>query len=433
VTVVVALVTVVAALVTVVVVADDDDATAKLKALVGVADGAVDDAVAVAEANVGVEAADEANEKAGVLAEEPPAPLAFENNEGAGAACEVAKVKPVEGVVGVADALLGNEKAEPEEAENREGVVFAAVAVAAEPNDVVAVVVAGGAEMPNDGAVVAAAAGDEAVAELKSDADVVDPNSDETVAAPNPGAGEEAGVETVLDAAAPELSEKANAGVEAAAVVAVEPDAGVPKPMAAPEKRLGVDAAEEEAAPNGLGVVPAAEVVPNRLGVVAEGELAPNKPGVVAADEDIPNRLGVVAAAEVAPNRLGVVAAVEGAPNGLGVVVAEPVEDAPKWRLEELAAGAAAPNKLEVVPAVEAGFAPKRDGADAPEEDCPSEKPVDPKPKGDGEEAVVEADAAADGTPNREEPKAGAEEAAADEAPNGEEPKAGAGEDAAAG
>lgn len=46
---------------------------------------------------------------------------------------------------------------------------------------------------------------------------------------------------------------------------------------------------------------------------------------------------------------------------------------------------------------------------------------------------MVEADEAADGTPNREEPKAGAEEAAADEAPNGEEPKAGAGEDAAAG
>jgi hypothetical protein len=270
--------------VTLVVAADDDDgATAKLKP---VADGAVDDPVAEAEAeaNVGVEAADEANENAGVVAEELAAPLAFENNEGAEAACEVAKEKPVEGVdagvAGVADVLFGNEKAEPEEAENREGVVFVAVGVAVEPNDEVAAVVAGEAEMPNDGAVVAAAAGDEAAAELKSGAEAVDPNSDEPVAAPNPRDGEEAGVEAVLDAAAPELSEKANAGVEAAAVVAVEPDAGVPKPkpVAAPEKRLGVDAAEEEAAPNGLGVVPAAEVIPNKPGVVAAEEVAPNKP-----------------------------------------------------------------------------------------------------------------------------------------------------------
>lgn len=419
---------VVVALVTVVVVAAADGATAKLKPLavaeVAVADGAVDDTVA--EANGGVEADDEANEKAGVLAEELPALLALENNEGAEAACEEAKEKPVEGVdAGVAEVagvlLLGNEKAEPVEAENREGVVFAAVVEAAEPGDEVAAV-AGETEMPNDGAVVAEAAGDEAVAELKSGAEVVDPNSDEPVAAPKLRAGEDAGVEVeaVLDAAAPELSEKANVGVEAAAVAAVEPDAGVPnpKPVAEPEKRLGVDAAEEAAAPN-------------RFGVVAAVEVAPNKPGVVAGGEVAPNRLGVDPAAGVAPNGLGVVATVEGAPNGLGVVVAEPVVDTPKG-LEELAAAEAAPNKLGVAPAEEAGFAPKRDGADAAE-DCPNEKPVDPKLKGDGEEAVLEADAAADGAPNREEPNVGAEEAALDEAPNGEEPKAGAGEDAAAG
>ncbi|TVU36448.1 hypothetical protein EJB05_18383, partial [Eragrostis curvula] len=416
----------VVALVTVVVVAvaagADDGATVKLNALVeAVADGAVDAPVAETEANVGVEAAAEPNEKADVPAEELPAALVFENSEGADAACEVAKEKPVEGVdAGVAEAgdvLLANEKPEAEEAENREAAVFAAVALANEPND---------------GAVVAAVAGDEAVAVLKSGAEVVDPNSDEPVAAPNPRAGADAGVEGVLDAAAPELSEKPNAGVDAAPVVAVEPDVDTPKPnpVAAPEKRLGVDAAEE-AAPNRLGVVAAAEVAPNGLGVVAAEEVAPNKPGVVAADGVAPNRLGVGAAADVAPNRPGVAAGAEVAPNRLGVVVAEPVA-APKSP-GELAAVEAAPNKLGVVAAEEAGVAPKGDGADAAEEaaavDCPNEKPVDPKPKGEGEEA----DAAADGAPNGEEPKAGAEEAAADGAPKGEEPKAGAGEEPAAG
>ena len=90
---------------------------------------------------------------------------------------------------------------------------------------------------------------------------------------------------------------------------------------------------------------------------------------------------------------------------------------------------------LGVVPAGDAAaVAPKRDGAGAADEaaavDCPNENPVDPKPK--GEDAAVEAGAAADEAPNREEPKVGAEEAAAEDEKR-DEPKAGAGEEAAAG
>uniref|UniRef100_A0A0A9EZC8 Uncharacterized protein n=1 Tax=Arundo donax TaxID=35708 RepID=A0A0A9EZC8_ARUDO len=355
------------ALVTVVVVAvaaaADDGAAAKLKPLVetagnndpavagpAVADGRVDAPVAETEANVGVEAAeDEPNEKPSVLADELPAALVLENSEGADAACEVAKEKPVEGVdavvAGVGDVLLAKENAGAEEGdENKEGAVFAVVALAddgVKPNDGVEAVVAGEAEKPNDGAVDAAVAGDEAVAVLKSGAEVVDPNIDEPVAAPNPRVGAEAGVEAVLDAAAPDSNENPNDGVEVAAVVAVEPDADETKlnPVAAPEKRLGVDAAEM-AAPNRLGVIAAAEVTPNGFGVVVAEEAAPTRPGVVAA-------------AEVAPNRPGVVAV-------------EPVADAPK-RLGVLAAEEAAPNKPGVVAVEEAAGATKRDGADAAE------------------------------------------------------------------
>ena len=425
------------ALVTVVVVAvaaaadDDDGATEKLKPLVEaagnndpdvaeaeVADGAVDAPVAEIEAIVGVEAAeDEPKEKPDVAVDELPAALVLENSEGAGEACEVAKERLVAGedtgVVGVADVLLAKAKVGAEEAEeNKEAAVFPVVELAVDgvkPKDG-ADAVAGEAEKPKDGVVVAAGAGEEVLLLLKSGAEVVDPNSDEPVAPPNPKACDEAVVEAVLDAAAPELNEKPNDGAEAAAVVLVEPDADEPKlkPVEAPEKRLGVDAAEE-AAPNRLGVVAAAEVAPNKLGVVAAAEVAPNRPGVVAAEV-------------VAPNRPG-------------VVVAEPAADAPK-RPELLAGAEAAPNMLGIVPAGDAAaVAPKRDGAGAADEaaavDCPNENPVDPKPK--GEDAAVEAGAAADEAPNREEPKVGAEEAAAEDEEKRDEPKEGAGEEAAAG
>jgi hypothetical protein len=86
----------------------------------------VDAAVAEAEAKVGVEAAeDEAKEKPGEL----PTALVLENSDGAGAASEVSKEKPVAGedmtVVGVADVLLAKAKAGAEKAkENKEGVVL---------------------------------------------------------------------------------------------------------------------------------------------------------------------------------------------------------------------------------------------------------------------------------------------------------------------
>jgi len=437
------------ALVTVVVVAvaaaadDDDGATEKLKPLVEaagnndpdvaeaeVADGAVDAPVAEIEAIVGVEAAeDEPKEKPDVAVDELPAALVLENSEGAGEACEVAKERLVAGedtgVVGVADVLLAKAKVGAEEAEeNKEAAVFPVVELAVDgvkPKDG-ADAVAGEAEKPKDGVVVAAGAGEEVLLLLKSGAEVVDPNSDEPVAPPNPKACDEAVVEAVLDAAAPELNEKPNDGAEAAAVVLVEPDADEPKlkPVEAPEKRLGVDAAEE-AAPNRLGVVAAAEVAPNMLGVVAAAEVAPNRPGVAAAEVVAPNRPGVDVAepAADAPKRPGLLAGAEAAPKRPGLLAAE----------------VAAPNMLGVVPAGDAAaVAPKRDGAGAANEaaavDCPNENPVDPKPK--GEEDAVEAGAAADEAPNREEPKVGAEEAAAEDEKR-DEPKAGAGEEAAAG
>jgi len=369
------------ALVTVVVVAvaaaadDDDGATAKLKLLVeaagnndpdvaeaAAADGTVEAPVADTEAKVGVEAAeDEPNENPGVVADELPAALVLENNEGAGAACEVAKEKPVESedasvVTVVVDVLLAKAKAGLEEAdENKEGAVFPVVALPADgvkPNDGAEAVFAGEEENPKDGVVVAAGAGEEAVVVLKRGADVVDPNSDEPVEPPNTKAGADVAVEAVLDAAAPELNEKPTVGAGAAAVVVVEPDADEPKlkPVAAPEKRLGVDAAEE-AAPNRLDVADAEEVAPNGLGVVAAEEVPPNRPGVVAAEAVPPNRPEEVAAEPVAdvPKRPGLLAAAEAAPKRPGLFAAE----------------VAAPNKLGVVPAEDAGVAPKRDGADA--------------------------------------------------------------------
>ena len=372
------------ALVTVVVVAvaaaadDDDGATAKLKLLVeavgnndpdvaeaAAADGTVEAPVADTEAKVGVEAAeDEPNENPGVVADELPAALVLENNEGAGAACEVAKEKPVEGedagvVTVVVDVLLAKAKAGLEEAdENKEGAVFPVAALPADgvkPNDGAEAVVAGEEENPKDGVVVAAGAGEEAVVVLKRGADVVDPNSDEPVEPPNTKAGADVAVEAVLDAAAPELNEKPNDGAGAAAVVVVEPDADEPKlkPVAAPEKRLGVDAAEE-AAPNRLDVADAEEVAPNGLGVVAAEEVPPNRPGVVAAEAVPPNRPEEVAAEPVAdvPKRPGLLAAAEAAPKRPGLLAAE----------------VAATNKLGVVPAEVAGVAPKRDGADAADE-----------------------------------------------------------------
>lgn len=353
------------ALVTVVVVAvaaaaADDGATAKLKPLVetagnddpdaaeaAAADGAVEEPVANTEAKVGVEAAeDEPKENPGVVTDDLPIAL-VENNEGAGAACEVAKEKPVEDEdAGVVSVVADDE--------NKEGAVFAVVALpddGVKPNDGAEAVVAGEEENPKDGVVVAADAGEEAVVVLKRGAEVVDPNSDEPVAPPNPKAGAaDVDVDAVFDAAAPELNEKPNDGAGAAAVVVVEPDADEPKlnPVAPPEKRLGVDAAEEEA-PNGLGVVAAVEeVAPNGLGVVAAEEVPPNRPEVP------PNRLEEVAAEPVAdaPKRPGLLAAVEVAPKNPGLLAAE----------------VAAPNKLRVVPAEDAGVAPKRDGADAADE-----------------------------------------------------------------
>uniref|UniRef100_A0A0D9V7Y6 Uncharacterized protein n=1 Tax=Leersia perrieri TaxID=77586 RepID=A0A0D9V7Y6_9ORYZ len=430
------------ALVTVVVVAvvaaadDDDGATVKLKppveeagtgtenndpdvAGVAVTDGTADVLAAEADANVGAEAEeDEPNGKLRELADELAAAPVLENNEGAGAACEVAKEKPVDGedagVVEAAEVLLGKEKPGAEDAEeNNEGVVLAVVVLADEgvkPNDGAEVVVAGEDANPKDGVVVAVVAGDDAVAVLKSGAEVVDPNSAEPVLAPNPRAGEEAEVVVVLDAAAPVFNPKPNDGVDAAFVVVAVLDADEPNPnpVAAPEKRLDAGA-EEAAAPNRPGAAgAAAEEAPNGLGVVAAEEAPPNKPGVVAAaDEAAPNKPGD----KVAPNKPGVVAGEE-----------------------------AAPNKPGVVAAAEVGDAPKMDGAGAAEEaaavDWPNEKPVDPKPNGDGDEEVAGAAAEAGEDPKREEPNVGAAEAAAEEAEKREEPKAGAevgaGEEAAA-
>ena len=313
------------------------------------------------EAKVGVEAAeDEPKENPGVVADELPAALVLENTEGAGAACEVAEEKPVEGeddgvVTVVVDVLLAKAKAGLEEAdENKEGAVFAVVALPAggvKPNDGAEAVVAGEEENPKDGVVVAAGAGEETVVLLKRGAEVVDANRDEPVATPNPKAGADVAVEAALDAAAPELNEKPNDGAEAAGVVVVEPDADEPKlkPVAAPEKGLGVDAAEE-AAPNRLAVAAADEVAPNGLGVVAAEEAPPNRPGEAVP----PNRPEEVAAEPVAdaPKRPGLLAAAEAAPKRPGLLAAE----------------VAAPNKLGVVPAEDAGVAPKRDGADAADE-----------------------------------------------------------------
>lgn len=415
------------ALVTVVVVAvvaaadDDDGTTVKLKppaeeagagtenndpdvAGEAVAADGVDALVAEAEANAGAEAEDEPNGKLREVADELAAALVLENNEEAGAAGEVAKEKPVDGadagVVGAAELLFVKEKAGAEDAEeNKAGAVLAVVVVAddgVKPNDGAEAAVAGDDEKPKDAVVVAVVAGDEAVVVLKSGAEVVDPNSAEPVPAPNPRAGEEAEVVVVLDAAAPVFNPKPKDGVEAAAVAAVVvPDAAEPKPkpVAAPEKRLGAEAADAAA--------------PNRPGAAAAAEVAPKGLGAVAAEEAPPNKLGVVAGEEVAPPKmLGVDAADDAAPNTLGVVAVAGVEDA------------------------------KMDGADAAAAvDWPNEKPVDPKPNGDGDEEVAGAAAEAAGAdPNREEPKVGA--AAEEEEEKREEPKAGAeagaGEEAAA-
>lgn len=298
--------------------ADEAGGTVKLKPLpennddpdvagAAVADGTADALAEEAEANVGVGVAKDApNGELRELAEELAAAAVLENNDGADAACEVAKEKPLAGaeagVVGAADALLENEKADAEGAlENKEGVVLAVVVLpdaGVKPNDGAEAVVAGANEKPRDGAVVAVVAGDEA-AVPNNGAVEVDPNKDEPVAE----------VVAVLDAAG---APKPNDGVEAV----VEPDADEPKPnpVAAPEKRPGVDAGEETA-PNILGVLAAAVVAPKRPGVAAGGETAPKRLGVVAADEvaGAPKGLGVVVAA---PNMLGVVAAAEvaGAP-----------------------------------------------------------------------------------------------------------------------
>lgn len=318
--------------------ADEAGGTVKLKPLAknnddpdvagaAVADGTVDALVAEAEANVGVGVAKDAPNGELELADKLAAAPVLENNDGADAACEVAKEKPLAGaeagVLGAADALLENEKAEAEGAlENKEGVVLAAVVLpddGVKPNDGAGAVVAGANEKPRDGAVVAVVAGDDAAALPNSGAVEVDPNKDELVGAPN-RAGAEAEVVAVLDAAG---APKPNDGVEAAA----EPDADEPKPkpVAAPEKRPGADAAEETA--------------PNMLGVLAAAVVAPKRPGVAAGEETAPKRLGVVAADEVAdaPKGLGVVVA---APNMLGVVAAAEVAGAPKrGEADEVAAG----------------------------------------------------------------------------------------------
>lgn len=316
---------------------EDDGGTVKLKPLeeeddagtenndpdvveATVVGGTVDALVADTEANVGVGVATDApNGKLRELAEELAAAPVLENNEGAGAACEVAKENPLvgadAGVVGAADALLGIENAEAEGAdENNEGVVLPVVVLpddGVKPNDGAEAVVAAGNENPTDGAVVAVVAGDEAAMLPKSGAAGVDPNKAEPVGGPNPGAGAE--VAAVLDGAAALLRPKPNDGVGAAVVAVVAPDADEPnpKPVAGVEKRLGVDAAEE-AAPNILGVVAAAGVAPKRPGVTAVEEVAPKRPGVVAVAEaaGAPKGLGLVVAE---PNRLGVVAAAEAA------------------------------------------------------------------------------------------------------------------------
>lgn len=78
--------------------------------------------------------------------------------------------------------------------------------------------------------------------------EVMDPNNDELVAPPNSKAGDDGDMDVLLDVSATELNEKPNDGAGATIVVVVEPDANKPKLnlVAAPEKRLGVDAAEEE-------------------------------------------------------------------------------------------------------------------------------------------------------------------------------------------
>jgi hypothetical protein len=292
----------------------------------------VDAVVAETEANVGVGAAKDAPKRE--LADELAAAPVLENIEGADAACEVAKEKPLAGVDEAAGALLENEKAEAEGAdENREDVVLPDDG--AKPNEGAEAVVAGDNEKPRDGAVVA---GDEAAVVPNRGAGEVDPNKVEPVAAPNPRAGVEAEVAAVLDAAGALL--KPNDGVGAV----VAPDADEPKP------KPGVDAAEETA--------------PNRLGVVAAAVVAPKIPGVVAGVDAAPKRLGVLAADEVAgaPKRPGVVAAdeVADAPKMLGVVAADEVAGAPKM----LGVVVVVPNMVGVVAAAEVAATPKRGEAD---------------------------------------------------------------------
>ncbi|KAG8078520.1 hypothetical protein GUJ93_ZPchr0007g5201 [Zizania palustris] len=365
------------------------------------ADVGVSALVPETEAKVGVEAADdEPNGKLRELADELAATLVLENNEGAVAACEVAKEKLVDGVedgmVEAAEVLFEKEKAGAEDAdENKDGVLLAVVVLVddgVKPNDGAEAAAAGDDDNPNDGVVVAVVAGDDVVLVLKSGAEVVDPNSVEPVLAPNPRAGAEAEVEVVLDEEAPVFKPKPKDGAEAAVVVVVVPDVdeAKPKPVEAPENRFAVDAAEA-AAPSIPGVV-AAEVAPKTLDAIAGEEVAPNKPGAVAAAEAAPNKPGVVAGEEVAPNKLVVDAAEDAVPNMLGVVAA---------------AGA-----VDVADAAEEGGAV----------DWPNEKPVDPKPKEEVEKAAAEAG----DDPKRDEPKVGAEETAEEE--NGEEPKAGPGE-----
>jgi hypothetical protein len=271
-----------------------------------VADGTVDALVAETEAPK--------RELAGELAAAP----VLENIEGADAACEVAKEKPLAGadasVEGAADALLENEKAEAAGAdENREEVVLAVVVLpddGVKPNEGAEAVVAGDNGKTRDGvAVVAVVAGDEAPVLPNKGAVELDPNKDEPVVPPNPRAGAEAEVVAVLDAAGALL--KPNFGVGAV----VAPDADEPKPVAAPEKRPGVDAAEGTA--------------PNRLEAVAAPVFEPKRPGVAAGVGVAPKRLGLVAADEVAgaPKMLGVFVVV---PNRVGVIAAAEVVDAPK-------------------------------------------------------------------------------------------------------
>ena len=271
---------------------DPDGGTVKLKPVAGAENNDPDVAgAAVADGTV------DAPDVAGAAKDPPKGELAaapvLENIEGADAACEVAKEKPLAGadagVEGAADALLENENADAEGAdENREEVVLAVVVLpddGVKPNEGAEAVAAGANEKPRDGAVVVAVvAEDEAAVLPNNGAAELDPNKDEPVAAPNPTAGAEAEVVAVLDAAGALLTPKPND--DDGAVVAPDADVPKPKPVAALENRPGVDAADGAA--------------PNRPGVAAAADVGPKSPGVAAAVEAAPKRLGVVAADEVA-------------------------------------------------------------------------------------------------------------------------------------